>query len=111
MGAEGRGADQNLAAELTAAFKLTANPWTVLINGAGTGRRIQRDTCTVALLVHETHAIVFDHEFLRHEIHVRLQFDQQVAAAGAADAEWDIRMKIGGDASRGSGLKAAGDHY
>ena len=109
MRAKGGWADQNLTAECAAPVELAASPGPILVDGAGTRCRVQRDACAVALLVHEAHAVVLHHELLRHKVHISLQLHQQVAATGAADAGGDIGMLIGGNGLTGAGVSAGGD--
>jgi len=111
VGAECGGADQNLAAERATPVKFAANPRAILVDGATARHRIQGDARAIAGLVHEASAVILRHEFLGDKVHVGFQFDEQVAATGAADAGRYIRVWIRRNGPRGAGLRLAGEHY
>jgi hypothetical protein len=51
--------------------------------------RIERDTCSVALLFHATKPVVLHDHFFRHII-LRRQLHQKMAAIAATDTGWKI---------------------
>ena len=86
---------QHFEAQRFTAIEIAAGLWTRFVERAQAGGGIQGHACAITTLVHQAHAIVFNHQSFGHVI-AGAKFDDPMTAATAAGAGWDFREGVDG---------------